>query len=221
MTTVAIIQARLGSQRLPGKVLMDICGKTMIERVYERVVQAKRVTTAVVATSYAPENRRLIGHCYQRHIIALRGGQDENDALSRYLEVSRMMMADRIVRITGDCPLIDPGLIDDVIALQEETGQPYVNNVDPRTYPDGLDVEVFTRVALEAADLETQGEEREHVTPFLRRQWQEGHLQQAASYLGELKWSVDTEEDLAFVRRVYEELGQDIFPWQMVLNLHA
>ena len=215
MITAAVIQARMGSTRLPGKVLMDVAGRAMLQRVYDRVRRAQLVDTVLVATSFAEADQEIVRFCQANRIPVARGGLTEDDVLGRFLDVASF--ADVIVRITADCPLIDPALIDLVVAHRADSGQPYVNNVDPRTYPDGLDVEAFTRQALVQADRETPWEEREHVSPWMRRQWPEGHLRYDGD-LGHLKWSVDEEVDLAFVRRVYERLGDD-FGWEAVLGV--
>ncbi|KKN82045.1 hypothetical protein LCGC14_0313120 [marine sediment metagenome] len=217
MNTVAIIQARMGSSRLPGKVLQDVCGKPMLQRVYERVKRAELVGSVVVATSFSGADQQIVRFCQANDISVLRGGHFEGDVLGRYADVATITGATVIVRITADCPLIDPGLIDEVVAAHAALNAPYLNNVDPRTYPDGLDVEAFTIEALRQADRKTAQKDREHVTTWLRKTYKSGHLQHADD-LSALKWSVDTEEDMEYVRGVYAALGED-FGWLSVLGV--
>jgi spore coat polysaccharide biosynthesis protein SpsF (cytidylyltransferase family) len=164
----AIIQARMGSTRLPGKVLMDLAGKTVLARVVSRLRRAERVDEIVVATTDSLADDAIVPECHQLKVEYFRGS--ENDVLDRYYQTARVCAAGAVVRITSDCPVIDPQLVDETIRLLQQQGGDYCSNVLPRTYPRGLDTEVFTVAALEQAWREARDpSEREHVTPYFYR----------------------------------------------------
>ncbi len=207
--TVAVVQARMGSTRLPGKVLEDLGGKTMVERVLERAGAARLVDEVVLATSELASDDPLAALVGSR---CVRGS--ENDVLSRFVLAARATEAELIVRLTADCPLLDPALVDRVLETREAAGADYASNTQvPRTFPHGLDVEVFTRAALDAADREDDRSDwREHVTPYLYRT--EGRFVlarvDADEDFSDQRWTVDTPADLALVRRVYADLGPSV-----------
>ncbi|MCW8138889.1 MAG: glycosyltransferase family protein [Planctomycetota bacterium] len=222
MRTVAIIQARLGSSRLPGKVLMDIAGRPMLERVVERARRAITLDEVVVATTTEPADEQIVALAADRGWRAYRGSQE--DVLDRYVQVARAVAADVVVRITSDCPLIDPGVIDQVVRGRAEGGADYCSNgLGRRTFPRGLDVEALTREALERADREaTRAHEREHVTPYLYERAGRFVLRgvESPDDHSHHRWTVDTPEDLALVRGVYEGLGSDgPASWREVLEV--
>ncbi len=221
MTTVAIIQARMGSTRLPGKVLADIEGRTMLERVVRRVRRAARVDAVVVATSTETGDDPIVAECDRLEIATFRGS--ETDVLDRYHQAARAVDARAVTRITADCPLIDPGLIDQVVAVFRARRPDYASNTLERTFPRGLDVEVFTIDALERAWREAkQPYERSHVTPFIHQQPGRFTLESITTRpnLGRHRWTVDTPEDLALVRALYRRLGgNDRFGWREVIEL--
>jgi spore coat polysaccharide biosynthesis protein SpsF len=206
---VAIIQARMGSTRLPGKILMDIAGKTMLERVVERVRQATSVDEVVVATSVDPKDDQVALFCVRKEIPHSRG--PNQDVLARFVDAACEHQADVIVRITADCPLIDPGVIDKTVEhfLSQNSEVDFGSNRGKgainRTYPIGMDVEVIARKALERAAMEASQEyEREHVTPHLYEvpgRFRTVSIDSGGDY-GHLRWTVDTEEDLEFVRQM-------------------
>jgi spore coat polysaccharide biosynthesis protein SpsF (cytidylyltransferase family) len=205
MKVVAILQARSTSTRLPGKVLMEIAGKTMLERVFERVSAAQTVNEVVVATTEDPSDDQLMEFCSRIGVPAIRGSL--NDVLSRFIVAADATQADIIVRVTTDCPLADPELIDEVVNRILKGDCDYVSNrlpPDPRSIPIGLDVEAVTYAALKTADEEAQlTPEREHVTPFIyNRQdvFRCVHLEHPEIGHGEDRWTVDTPEDMEFVR---------------------
>lgn len=168
MKVVAIVQARMGSRRLPGKVLRPLAGTTVIGLCLTRLARAQLVDRIVVATTDCVADDRLAHHVDAAGFDVVRGSED--DVLSRYVLAAEQSEVDIVVRITGDCPLVMPELVDDAIrAFLAEPGFDYLSNVGPAHYPDGLDVEVFTRSALRSADQHSEPDEREHVTPFLRR----------------------------------------------------
>ena len=166
----------MGSTRLPNKVMKPIGGSPMIQLLLARLSCAAEVDEIVVATSEDARNQRLADHVSALGYRCYRGS--ENDVLNRYLTAAKEAAADVVVRITGDCPLIDPTLVDLVIRRFKEEGVDYFSNTVPRTYPDGLDIEVFTFAAIERASLETdKAFDREHVTPYLR---ESGRFRQSA-----------------------------------------
>jgi spore coat polysaccharide biosynthesis protein SpsF len=227
MRTVAIVQARMGSSRLPGKVLLDIAGQPMLSRVVERARLAKTLDSVVVATTCEPADDPVQALCAQQGYPCYRGSL--HDVLERYYQAARRFQAEVIVRITADCPLIDPGLIDEAVNAFLGDFPHYdfaANRLPPpwgRTYPIGLDVEVCAFTGLELAWKEAdQPHQREHVMPFFYEQPQRFrilHLNHERDY-GTLRWTVDTPEDLELVRQVYARFpGRDDFSWLEVLAL--
>lgn len=206
---VTIIQARMGSTRLPGKVLMDICGHPMLWHVINRARQAKLLDDVLVATSEKASDDPVVAFCEQEGVPCFRGSED--DVLDRYYRAAVWIGADTVVRITADCPLIDPVVSDKVIAAYLDGGCDYASNTIERTYPDGLDTEVFSFETLEKAWLEARlMSEREHVTPYIWKNEELFNLRQVTQEmdLSGLRWTVDEPEDLEFVRRIYEHLYQ-------------
>lgn len=206
---VAIVQARMGSRRLPRKTLALIQGKPMIGCVLERLQRAKTLDQIMVATSDRPMDDDLEVWLKRKGVTYFRGS--ESDVLDRYYQAARSVSAQTIVRITADCPLIMPDVIDRVVRDFQAGRADYVSNTQPPTYPDGLDTEVFSFSALERAWKEARSpDEREHVTLYLYR----SGLFKTRNILAEheengshLKWSVDHPEDLRLVRRIYRKLG--------------
>lgn len=220
---VAIIQARMGSTRLPGKILRDIAGEPMVMRVVQRARRASSLVEVVVATTTDPEDQAVVDVLTARAIPFVRG--HPADVLARYLTAAQTFSAEVIVRLTADCPLHDPEVIDKTVHafLSELPNVEYASNRLVRTYPIGLDVEVVTYPALQrAADEATETYQREHVTPYLYEV--EGRAQllsvQSEKDYGHYRWTVDTPEDLEFVRQVYARFpGQPDFGWRAVLDL--
>jgi spore coat polysaccharide biosynthesis protein SpsF (cytidylyltransferase family) len=205
---VAIIQARMSSSRLPGKVLAPLLGLPLIVFMARRVQRAQLVDEVVVATSTDASDDRLAATLADHGITCVRGSLD--DVLDRFRTAARVRGASQIVRLTGDCPLMDADLVDRALTLLSTSGADYVSNVSPPTYPDGLDVEAFTMTALEDAWANAkQPSEREHVTLYLRA----GHEHvrtagwSALSDLSALRWTVDHADDLAHVRALLELAG--------------
>jgi spore coat polysaccharide biosynthesis protein SpsF len=154
MNIVAVIQARMGSTRLPGKVLRDIGGKTMLARVVRRMQCAASLSQVVVATTTSPADKAIVAECERLGIPAFRG--DEQDVLDRYYQAAQAHRADVVVRVTSDCPLIDPGVVDEVVRAFLDAEPDYASNTLERTYPRGLDTEVMTMAALARAWREAQ-----------------------------------------------------------------
>lgn len=199
----------MSSTRLPGKVLRPVLGEPMISRQVERLARCTRIDQLVVATSDRPDDDILAAHVDSLGLPVFRGSL--NDVLDRFHgALTAFGPADTMVRMTADCPLADPVLIDRVIAAHLDSGADYTSNTPPvRTFPHGLDVEVMAASVLDAAWREAVDPyEREHVTPFIYRRPERftlGYVSDAPS-LAHLRWTVDTPQDLDFVRHVYETL---------------
>jgi spore coat polysaccharide biosynthesis protein SpsF len=227
MKTVAIIQARMGSTRLPGKVMRTLCGKTILGHVLARVKAAKRLDTIVVATTAAEADQEIVEECRRWNVASFRGS--EADVLARYHGAATVIQAETIVRITSDCPLYDPTLLDDMLiafaaARRQNPPVDYLSNTQRRTYPRGLDTEIFTFAALDRAWHETaQPHEREHVTPYFYQHPERFRLQsyEAAADHSGLRWTLDTPEDWEFVAAIYAALGQtdSLFTTSDILRL--
>ncbi len=223
---VTIVQARMKSVRLPGKVLADVAGKPMLGRVVERANLALLSNGMVVATTEDPVDHLVEQYCHALGVPCFRGS--ESDVLKRYSQCARRFEADIIVRLTADCPLIDPSLIDEVIHTFLEASVDYASNRrfgssrPIHSFPDGLDVEVFTLASLETADAEARSDyDREHVTPFIWRQFGRFRLLhiQSPKEFRQRSWTVDYPEDLDFARRIFEHLGDRMFGYKEVLAL--
>ena len=202
--TLAIVQARMGSSRLPGKSLADIEGHPMLWHVVERVRRAQLVHKVVVATSDKIADDPIAEFCEREGILCFRGSED--DVLDRFYQAAKEHSGEVLVRVTADCPLIDPSVIDRVVERYEGGSLDYVSNVMRCTYPDGLDAEVFSISALERAWREAQKlSEREHVTPYLRSgKFRTANVESDLPVSGgQYRWTVDEPPDLEFVRRVY------------------
>jgi len=199
----------MGSSRLPGKVLADIGGATMLAQVVRRLREATRVDEIVVATSLVLDDDAVADEAARLGAGVHRGS--ENDVLGRYLGAAREFRAEAILRITADCPLLDPGVVDLVIeALTDEVD--YASNTHDRSFPRGLDSEALHRDTLERiARLGTSRAAREHVTAFVMEQPALFRIVQVAAEVddSDLRWTVDTADDLAMVRGLYEALGLD------------
>lgn len=220
MKVVAIVQARMGSTRLPNKVMKLIGGVPMIELLLTRLARSKEIDQIVVATSADERNTPLVEHVHSMGYLCIRGS--ESDVLERYLVAARQVHADVVVRITGDCPLIDAALVDQVIQEFKASPLDYFSNASPATFPDGLDTEVFSLQALEQAGRESQDSfDREHVTPYLRRP---GLFKTEAwahdEDLSRLRWTVDEPADFEVVSQVFQHFAPNIhFSWKDVLAL--
>lgn len=223
--TVAILQARMGSTRFPGKVLADIGGRPMLGRMADRLERARTLAAIAVATTTDAEDDAVARYCDGRGLTCVRG--HPTDVLDRFRLAAEQLSAEVIVRLTGDCPVIDPGLVDECVRtfLESEPPADLVLNRLPwsRTYPIGLDTEVLSREVLETAWREaTQPHQREHVVPYVYEsldRFRMIHLQAEADY-GRYRWTVDTPEDLEVIRRVYQAFGgRDDFDWREILAL--
>ena len=222
MKAVAIVQARMGSTRLPNKVLRKIGDKPMIQVLLERLSFSKKIDEIVVATSIDKRNEELGSVVKQLGYKIFYGS--ENDVLLRYLDTAKYVNADIIVRVTGDCPLIDPTLVDLCIERFLAENVDYLSNTQPPTFPDGLDTEVFSFQALERSVSEaTSSYEREHVTPFLRSDigTRRGQVLSETDYSSS-RWTVDEKADLTVVQNVFQFFAPRVnFGWREVLDLEA
>jgi spore coat polysaccharide biosynthesis protein SpsF len=218
---VGIIQARTGSTRLPGKVLLDLAGAPMLERNMRRDQRQNLLTAVVVATTTLPADDSIAALCTENGWDVFRGS--ENDVLDRYYRAAVTFEAEAVVRLTSDCPLIDPTEIDRVVEvfLQNQPEVEYASNVFPeRTFPRGLDTETIRFDALEKAWREDRNPAwREHVTSYIHRHPDQFNIRCVSGSVdySQLRWTVDTPEDLEFVRRIYDYFGNDSFSWQEVL----
>jgi len=207
---LALIQARMGSSRFPGKVLDDLCGRPMLWHVVNRVRRSSGVNKVVVATTDEALDDPIAQFCQTEGIGCFRGS--EQDVLDRFYQAAKAHHADVVVRITADCPLIDPAVIDKVLARFGRGDCDYVCNVFRYTYPDGLDTEVFSFVALECAWREARKPaEREHVTPYLRTdKFRTANVESETPVSPvQYRWTVDHPADLEFVRKVYEAFSKN------------
>jgi glutamate-1-semialdehyde 2,1-aminomutase/spore coat polysaccharide biosynthesis protein SpsF len=218
---VAIIQARMGSSRLPGKSLAEIEKRPMLWHVIHRVKRASLIDRVVVATSTSPADDAIEKMCRENDVPCYRGS--EHDVLDRFYGAARGEKASQVVRITADCPLIDPEVIDRVVRRFQRGDLDYASNAMVRSYPDGLDTEIFSFSALERAWHEaSRTSEREHVTPYLRSdKFRTANVENnSAPFYQHYRWTVDEVEDLEFIRAVYRALhDRESFGMKDVLEL--
>ncbi|MBO6899849.1 MAG: glycosyltransferase family protein [Rhizobiaceae bacterium] len=204
----AVLQARASSRRLPGKVLKPILGKPMLQHQIERILRANLPEKLVLATSVNREDDAVANIGVACGIAVYRGSLD--DVLDRFYRAAEAYKPTHVVRLTGDCPLTDPALIDAVTRFAVEGGYDYASNTIRPSFPDGLDVEVAAFAALEAAWREaTSKPDREHVMPFLHRQpgrFRLGNLLNSGTDLSAMRWTVDEPADFEMVKSVYEAL---------------
>lgn len=207
---LAVVQARVSSSRLPGKVLLPILGKPMLQLHLERLRRMKMADELIVATSDGVSDDPLAGLCRQLGVSCFRGSLE--DVLDRFYQAAREHRPSHVVRLTGDCPLADPALIDDIVRYHVEGGYDYTSNTITPTYPDGLDAEVIRFDCLETAWREARpASQREHVTPFI---WSQPDRFKLANYeneedLSDLRWTVDEPEDFELIEMIYRELYPD------------
>lgn len=207
MKTVIIVQARMTSTRLPGKVLKTVLGKTLLEYQIERLQRVKLADQIVIATTTNNTDQPIIDLCQRLSIPYYRGS--EEDVLSRYYEAATLYKTDTVVRLTSDCPLIDPTVIDEVINYYNENKCDYVSNTLDRTYPRGMDTEVFSyKVLKEAFDNAIELPEREHVTPFIYRRPEQYCLGSVKliTNQSQYRWTVDTLEDFELIEKILSTL---------------
>jgi len=221
MRVVAIVQARMGSTRLPGKVLQDLGGATMLERVVSRVRRCCLADEVRVATTTNSEDEAIVEESGRLGVAVFRGS--EQDVLDRYYQAARQARAEAVLRITADCPFTDPALLDELLLAFLGQRPDYASNCLRRSYPRGLDGEAMTMDALSRAWREAgKPHQREHVTPYIYESPTQFKLLSVASEEddSECRWTVDTAEDLEFARAVYLHFrNRDEFGWQEVRSL--
>jgi spore coat polysaccharide biosynthesis protein SpsF len=209
MKTTIIVQARMTSTRLPGKVMKQILGKSLLQYQVERLQRVKLADEIAIATTTNPTDEPIVEMCDRLAVACFRGS--EADVLGRYYHAAIAFQADPVVRVTADCPLIDPQVIDEVINcyLKNRSKYDYVSNCLERTYPRGMDAEVFSVAALQQAFLETTLPfDREHVTPFIYRQptrYRLGHVIYSEDCSNH-RWTVDTPEDFELIQKIIEAI---------------
>ncbi len=226
MNIVCIVQARIGSTRLPAKVLKKICGKTVLEHDIDRLKRVKNIDNIVIATTTLERDNIIIEEAKRLNVSYFRGS--EEDVLSRYYYAAIENKADVIVRVTSDCPLIDSEVTEKIIQyyLDNNTKYDYVSNTIDRTYPRGLDTEVFSFKALEKAFNEAESlRDKEHVTPYI---WDNPRIFRLAQYKNKVKyshlrWTLDTKEDFQLISGIYDKLyskKENKFNMNDILNLY-
>lgn len=224
MRTVIIVQARMTSTRLPGKVLKRVLGKPLLEYQIERLQRVKLANEVVIATTTNKTDEPIVELCNSLSVAYFRGS--EEDVLSRYYQAATASKADLVVRVTSDCPLIDPQVINAAIDyyLQNQSNYDYVSNCIKRTYPRGMDIEVFSFSVLQQAFLEATAQpDREHVTPFIHRQperYRLGHVLYSED-CSHHRWTVDTPEDFELIQKIIEAVypNQPCFTLEDCLEL--
>ena len=211
----------MGSMRLPGKVMMQINGLPIIEILIQRLNQSSEIDQIIVATSHKPENHNLKEYVNKLGYECEVG--DENDVLSRMYDAAKKHEADIVVRITGDCPFVDASLVDAVVKKYKSQRVDYCSNVDPATFPDGLDVEVFSISALEKSYREVvENFDKEHVTPYIRTSglFQTSNFSFDHDY-SHLRWTLDEPTDFVVIKRVFDYFKSNIyFSWEDILKLN-
>jgi spore coat polysaccharide biosynthesis protein SpsF len=226
MNIVCVVQARTGSTRLPGKVLKKICGKTVLQHVIDRLKKVKNMDKIVIATTLLEKDNAIVEEAERLNVHHFRGS--EPDVLSRYYYAARENSADVVVRITSDCPLIDNEVTEKVIQYYADNNSKYdyVSNTIDRTYPRGLDTEVFSFNALEKAFNEAESErDREHVTPYI---WDNPKMFKIYQYKNKvnysnLRWTLDTMKDFELISGIYDKLYSqkgNKFNMNDILNLY-
>lgn len=224
---VAIIQARMGSTRLPGKVLYNLCGKPVLLHVIERIRRSKNVTDIIVVTSTDKANDEIRELCLKESVFVYSGS--ENDVLDRFYQAAKTIglnNTDLIVRITADCPLIDYNVIDKVISKYVSGKYDIVSNAGSdmtyRTFPRGLDVEVFSFGMLEKAFSNAKKTyQKEHVTPYIYENSNSAYYYMNDIDYSRYRWTLDTEEDWALISSIYDRLylGEHNFGLEQILDL--
>lgn len=221
---VSIIQARTGSSRLPKKIMRILCGKTILAHDIERIKQSKNINEIIIATTINEEDDIIVKEAQFNGVKVYRGS--EEDVLDRYYNAALENNADVIVRITSDCPLIDPYITEEIISFYLNNDYDLVTNsgddLSKRTYPRGLDVEVFSFEILEKAHLNADKYyQREHVTPYIYENSKNIYYYKNNTNYSKHRWTIDTEEDFELIEAIYEELynGKHDFYFKDILNL--
>ena len=221
---LAIVQARMTSSRLPGKVLSDICGKPSLQRMLERVNMASSIDKVVVATTVNASDDSIVELCEKLRVDTFRG--DEDDVLGRFYGAAEAAEAEIVIRLTADCPMIDPDVIDEVVSVFSINNYDYLSNTIERTYPDGLDVEIMSIDALREAHKKAIAPFlREHVTPYIsgkRPDLGAGNFRlgqiRFENDFSNIRWTLDTQDDLQRIRSLVSKLPED-YRWLEALSI--
>ncbi|OLU32314.1 cytidylyltransferase domain-containing protein [Pseudomonas sp. PA27(2017)] len=222
MKTVAIVQARMGSTRLPGKIMQDAAGQSLLAWHVQRLTRVAGIDRLVVATTVLPADDVVADSAAQLGVDVFRGS--ESDVLDRYYHAAREARADLVLRTTSDCPLLDPSLVEQLLDYwrRSPTGYDYVSTATPHCFPRGMDCELFTFEALQRAWHEgREADDREHVTPFIYRRperFRIGRLEAQRPY-DDYRLTVDTPEDLQLIRHVLDALGAQAFGLDDIVRL--
>lgn len=212
MNNLAIIQARMGSSRLPGKVLKELAGKPVLWHVIHRVKRSQMIDEVVVATSFREEDLEIVKYCADRGIRVFVGSDE--DVLDRYYQAARLLEPKNVVRITADCPLHDADVIDRIIEKHISEDNDYTSNTMEETFPDGLDCEIMKfSVLKDAWEKAVMASEREHVTQYIIKNssYKKGSVT-SPLYRGDERWTLDTGEDYKFIKDVFSKLYH-VNPW--------
>lgn len=218
---IAMIQARTGSKRFPRKVLAKIENKPMMWHVINRIKQVKGIQQIILITTEKKEDRILLRLARESGILGFAG--DVNNVLKRYFRCAVLYHADAIIRITGDCPLIDPNVVEKMLTFYKKHDYDYVSNTFPPTFPDGLDTEIFSFKTLQriAHDAKLKSD-REHVTPYIRKNVRKFKIFNYENELdlSQFRWTVDEKNDLKFVRKIYHRMRpENIFSMKDILGI--
>lgn len=226
MRIFIIVQARMGSTRLPGKIFKEVEGKSLLSYQIERLKRVHHISGIIIATTENPQDDLIVKFCKEAGVLFFRG--NEEDVLDRYYRAAKAFSADVIIRITSDCPLIDPEIIDAILNFYIENypSYDYVSNAIERTFPRGLDVEVFSFACLKKAACEAKLlYEREHVTPYFRFNpdfFRLGNFTQQPNE-SHHRWTLDTVEDFNLIAKIIQALypANPYFNQHDILNLIA
>jgi glutamate-1-semialdehyde 2,1-aminomutase len=220
MSVLAIVQARMGSSRYPGKVMLPISNSSIIEVLLKRLQKSTYINEIVVAIPDIEIDTTLFNHIKSINFSCIRGSED--NVLKRFYKAASSYNHDFIVRITGDCPLIDSHVVDSTIKYFLDNDFDYVSNINPPTFPDGLDVEIFTKKALSKTyETATSLFDREHVTPFMRSSnlFKVGNYASSIDY-SHMRWTLDEISDYKVIKGIFKEFDPDIyFSWEQIIEL--
>ena len=220
MNIVAIIQARMGSTRMPNKVMHKIIDTPMIKILFDRVSLSKKINKIILATTTNHNDDLLANYLKHINYDVYRG--DEVNVLDRYYQAAEKENADVIVRITGDCPLVDSSLVDQCVQEFKNSNVDYFSNIEPPTFPDGLDIEVMSLASLKIANKEASTKyDREHVTPYIHKNPEKFQISNFENDidLSNFRWAVDEKDDLLFVKKIVSKLNKKPILINDILNV--
>ncbi len=215
----AIVQARVGSSRLPGKVLKKINKKETILLLLNRLSRSKKIDDIIVAIPKKSKDDKLYKILVKNNYKVFRGS--ENNVLKRYCDCATKFSIYNILRITGDNPLVDPNLVDKVVDIYQKKNFDYISNIEKRTFPKGLDIEVFSHKALQQAYLKTNSKfDKEHVTPYLRRNLSKRYNYVSKEDFSSIRITLDTIHDLNLIKKIYYKFGNKIFYYKDIISFY-